>query len=57
MKDKAEIESELAKLVDSYNNILREYKNNQTKLKSIKKEKRELKRAIEEKLNEYRKFI
>ena len=56
MKDKAEIESELAKLVDSHNKICKQYFNKKTELDSIRNEKKSLELAIDKKLEEYRKF-
>lgn len=54
---KQELESELAVLIDSYDKTFREMKNTQTKLKSLRKEQRELKVEIIHKLKQYRKFI
>ena len=54
---KQELECELADLWDSYDKTFREMKNTETKLKSLRKEQRELKKEIFYKLKMYRKFI
>lgn len=57
MAYKQELESELAGLIDSYDKTFREMKNTQTKLKSLRREQRELRKEIIVKLKQYRKFI
>ena len=57
MAYKQELESELAGLIDSYDKTFREMKNTQNKLKSLRREQRELRKEIIVKLKQYRKFI
>ena len=57
MAYKEELESELAGLIDSYDKTFSEMKNTQNKLKSLRREQRELRKEIIVKLKQYRKFI
>lgn len=56
MGNKTEVESELAKLVDSHNKVSKKYFDKKQELDSIKNEKKLLEVEIEKKLEEYRKF-
>ena len=56
MGNKAEVESDLAKLVDSHNKISKRYYDKKKELDSIRNEKKLLEMEIEDKLEEYRKL-
>lgn len=56
MGNKAEVESDLVKLVDSHNKIAKRYYDKKQELDSLRNEKKLLEMKIENKLEEYRKL-